>query len=197
MSLGSDRIVEHRRVQRAPPPPPLTAPPSHPPPRSGPAQVHLVLSSLKGWGVVKGVLSCFDLDVDSAEPTPVSRWSARSAARTNDLDDGAERCSASFGWSRSQMGIGYVVVVQRLHSDAHGLGAGPNLRLPVIPSPRKRGMERCACNTRGQSVQRPRRDPGVRLLGGRARVASEMLTPPPDGGPPRGCVRRAARSRRG
>jgi len=30
-------------------------------------------------------LSCFDLDVDSAEPTPVSRWSARSAARTNDL----------------------------------------------------------------------------------------------------------------
>ena len=30
MSLGGDRIVEHRRVQRAPPPPPLTAPPSHP-----------------------------------------------------------------------------------------------------------------------------------------------------------------------
>jgi hypothetical protein len=27
-------------------------------------------TSLKGWGVVKGVLSCFDLDVDSAEPTP-------------------------------------------------------------------------------------------------------------------------------
>src|SRR6478752_7801503 len=52
------------------------------------------LSSLKGRGVVKEVLSCFDLDVDSAEPTPVSRWSARSAARTNDLDDGAERFSA-------------------------------------------------------------------------------------------------------
>ena len=50
--------------------------------------------SLKGWGFVKGVLSRFDLDVDSAEPTPVSRWSARSAARTNDLDDGAERFSA-------------------------------------------------------------------------------------------------------
>ena len=32
---------------------------------------------------------------------------------------------------------GYVVVVQRLHSDAYGLGAGPNPRLPVIPSPRK------------------------------------------------------------
>ena len=30
MSLGGDRIVERRRVQRAPPPPPLTAPPSHP-----------------------------------------------------------------------------------------------------------------------------------------------------------------------
>ena len=30
VSLGGDRIVEHRRVQRAPPPPPLTAPPSHP-----------------------------------------------------------------------------------------------------------------------------------------------------------------------
>jgi hypothetical protein len=29
VSLGGDRIVEHRRVQRAPPPP-LTAPPSHP-----------------------------------------------------------------------------------------------------------------------------------------------------------------------
>ena len=37
------------------------------------------------------------------------------------------------------MSIGYVVVVQRLHSDAYGLGAGPNLRLPVIPSPRKWG----------------------------------------------------------
>jgi hypothetical protein len=30
VSLGGDRIVEHRRVQRAPPPPPPTAPPSHP-----------------------------------------------------------------------------------------------------------------------------------------------------------------------
>ena len=40
----------------------------------------LALSSLKGRGLVKGVLSWFDLDVDSAEPTPVSRWSARSAA---------------------------------------------------------------------------------------------------------------------
>jgi hypothetical protein len=28
--LAGDRIVEHRRVPRAPPPPPLTAPPSHP-----------------------------------------------------------------------------------------------------------------------------------------------------------------------
>jgi hypothetical protein len=52
------------------------------------------LSSLKGRGAVKDVLSWFDLGVDSAEPTPVSRWSARSAARTNDLDDGAERFSA-------------------------------------------------------------------------------------------------------
>ena len=52
------------------------------------------LSSLKGRGVVKDVLGCFDLRVDSAEPTAVSRWSARSAARTNDLDDGAERFSA-------------------------------------------------------------------------------------------------------
>ena len=61
------------------------------------------MSSLKGWGVVKGVLSCFDLDVDSAEPTPVSRWSARSVARMNDLDDGAERFSA--GWLES-MSVG-------------------------------------------------------------------------------------------
>ena len=29
MSLGGDRIAEHRRVQRAPPPPPLTAPAYH------------------------------------------------------------------------------------------------------------------------------------------------------------------------
>ena len=36
----------------------------------------------------RGVLSCFDLDVDSAERVPVSRWSARSAARTNDLEAG-------------------------------------------------------------------------------------------------------------
>ena len=30
MSLGGDRIVEHRRVQRVPPPRPLTAPPAPP-----------------------------------------------------------------------------------------------------------------------------------------------------------------------
>src|SRR6202171_6316909 len=118
----------------------------------GPATGCVSVSSLKGWGVVKGVLSCFDLDVDSAEPTPVSRWSARSAARTNDLDDGGREVQRMLGWSRKSMSIGgYVVVVQRLHSDAYGLGAGPNPRLPVIPSPRKGGMERCACNTRGQS----------------------------------------------
>jgi hypothetical protein len=53
------------------------------------------LSSLKGRCVVKGVLSCFDLGVDSAEPTPGVKVERRSAARTNDLDDGAERFSAS------------------------------------------------------------------------------------------------------
>ena len=47
------------------------------------------------------------------------------------------------------MSIGYVVVVQRLHSDAYGLGAGPNLRLPVIPSPRARGAWSGARATRG------------------------------------------------
>src|ERR1700687_2329639 len=92
-----------------------------------PATDWVNLSSLKGWGVVKGVLSCFDLDVDSAEPTPVSRWSARSAARTNDLDDGGREVQRMLGWSRKSMSIGgYVVVVQRLHSDAYGLGAGPD-----------------------------------------------------------------------
>src|ERR1700676_4498278 len=98
-------------------------------------------TSLKGQGVVKGVLSCFDLDVDSAERVPVSRWSARSAARTNDLDGGGPRGSAHARWESESVSIGggYVVVVQRLHSEAYGLGAGPNLRLPVIPSPRKRG----------------------------------------------------------
>ncbi len=73
------------------------------------------LSSLKGRGVVKDVLSCFDLGVDSAEPTPVSRWSARSAARTNDLDDGAERFSACSVGVEAVRAC-YVVVVQRLHS---------------------------------------------------------------------------------
>jgi hypothetical protein len=38
----------------------------------------------------RAFLGWFDLDVDSAEPTPVSTWSAHSAARTNDLDDGAD-----------------------------------------------------------------------------------------------------------
>src|SRR3981189_2955372 len=36
-----------------------------------PSQCH-ELSSLKGWGVVKGVLSCFDLHVDTREPPPLS-----------------------------------------------------------------------------------------------------------------------------
>src|ERR1700736_222154 len=53
---------------------------------------------------------------------------------------GAERFSAcSVGVGIGEHRGGYVVVVQRLHSEAYGLGAGPNLRLPVIPSPRKRG----------------------------------------------------------
>jgi len=78
------------------------------------------------------------LDVDSAEPTPVSRWSARSAARTNDLDDGP-RGSAHARLESKSMSIGYVVVVQRLHSDAYGKGAGPKLRLPVILSSPARG----------------------------------------------------------
>ena len=74
------------------------------------------LSSLKGRGVVKGVLSCFDLGVGSAEPIPVSRWSARSVARTNDLDDGAQRFSAcSVGVEARRASACYVVVVQRLH----------------------------------------------------------------------------------
>jgi hypothetical protein len=34
----------------------------------------------------------------------------------------------------------------------------------VIPSPRNGGMERCACNTRGQSQRRPRRDPGGQTI---------------------------------
>ena len=39
----------------------------------------------------------------------MSRWSARSAARTNDLDDGAERFSAS-SVDVESISIGYVVV---------------------------------------------------------------------------------------
>ena len=71
------------------------------------------------------------------------------------------------GWNRSQMSIGYVVVVQRLHSDAYGLGAGPKPRLPVIPSPRRRGhgavrvqhagsIKWATTPTGGQTKQRPR-----------------------------------------
>ena len=77
------------------------------------------------------------------------------AARTNDLDDGAERFSASL--------VGVEVdehrlcgVVQRLHSDVYGLGAGPSLRLPVIPSPPQEGAWSGACVTRGVSHNRDR-----------------------------------------
>ena len=66
------------------------------------------------------------------------------------------------------MSIGYVVVVQRLHSDAYGLGAGPNLRLPVIPSPPQEGhgavrvqhagsiTTATAPRSGGQTTERPR-----------------------------------------
>ena len=40
--------------------------------------------------------------MDSAEPTPVSRWSARSVARTNDLDDGV-RGSVHAGFESKSM----------------------------------------------------------------------------------------------
>lgn len=93
------------------------------------------------------------------------------------------------------MGIGgYVVVMQRFYSDAYGLGQGRNLGCRSSLRPRGGGMERCACNTRGQSQRRPRRDPGLRQLSGRARGASGMLTPLPVDRPGRGYVRRAARS---
>jgi hypothetical protein len=70
------------------------------------ARLHSQLSSLKGRGAVKGVLSCFDLGVDSAEPTPVSRWSARSAARTNDLDDGGREVQRNARLKSKPMSIG-------------------------------------------------------------------------------------------
>ncbi len=66
------------------------------------------------------------------------------------------------------MSIGYVVVVQRLHSDAFGLGAGPNPRLPVIPSPAQWGhgavrvqhagsiKTATAPKSGGQTIHRPR-----------------------------------------
>jgi len=46
-------------------------------------------------------------------------------------------------------GGGYVVVVQRLHGDAYGVGVGPKPRLPVIPSPRAMGAWSGALATRG------------------------------------------------
>ena len=81
------------------------------------------------------------------------------------------------------MSIGYVVVVQRLHSDAYGLGAGPNLRLPVIPSPRKRGHGAVRVQHAGsiKTATTPRsggQTIALRQLRDRARAASEMLTPP-------------------
>jgi hypothetical protein len=63
---------------------------------------------------------------------------------------------------------GYVVVVQRLHSDAYGLGAGPKPRLPVIPSPAQWGhgavrvqhvgsiKTATAPRSGGQTIERPR-----------------------------------------
>src|ERR1700676_2372879 len=153
-------------------------------------------TSLKGQGVVKGVLSCFDLDVDSAERVPVSRWSARSAARTNDLDGRGPRGSAHARWESESVSIGAVMwlwcnvsTVQRM---VWGQGRISAAGLPFAP---QEGAWSGARATRGVNQYGDRAEVrGVRLLGGRARVASEILTPPP-GGPERGCVRRAARSR--
>ena len=70
----------------------------------------------EGAGRCQGRFELFDLGVDSAEPIPVSRWSVRSVARTNDLDDGAEGFGACLvGVEARRASACYVVVVQRLH----------------------------------------------------------------------------------
>src|SRR6202008_2730558 len=84
--------------------------------------------SLKGWGVLKDVLSWFDLSVDSPEPTPVSRGSARSAAGTNDLDDRAGRFSAcSVGVEAGEHRLAMWLWCNVSTVDAYGLGQGRNL----------------------------------------------------------------------
>ena len=162
------------------------------------------IASLKGRGIVipegaghcQGVFCLVPTSMWTAlNRTPVSRWSARSAARTSDLDGGVGEVQRALG-QESKPGIGMwlwcnVSIVMRMRLGRAEISAAGH---PFAP--RYGGMERCACSTRDQSSRRPRRDTGVRQLHDRARVASEMLTLP-GGGPARGCVRRAARSRRG
>jgi len=75
-----------------------------------------------------------------------------------------------------------------------GLGQGRNLGCRSSLRPARGGMERCACNTRGQSVG-DHADRGSDKTAAARVLLSEMLMPP--GGPRRGCVRRAARNRPG
>ena len=152
----------------------------------------------EGAGHCQGVFCLVPTSMWTAlNRTPVSRWSARSAARTSDLDGGVGEVQRALG-QESKPGIGKgmwlwcnVSIVMRMRLGRAEISAAGH---PFAP--RYGGMERCACSTRDQSSRRPRRDTGVRQLHDRARVASEMLTLP-GGGPARGCVRRAARSRRG
>lgn len=84
-----------------------------------------------------------------------SRWSARSVARTNDLDGDPPLGEHLFGES----GCGAMCDCGGEVSSVMcmGLGQGRIPRLPVIPSSgHEADMERCAGNTRGQSNPRPR-----------------------------------------
>jgi len=127
---------------------------------------HRTLSSLKGRGV--DVLSCFNLGVDSAEPTPVSRWSARSAARTNDLDDGP-RGSAHARLESKPASIRLLCGCGATSPQLMRMGWGrAETSAAVIPSPAQRGhgavcvqhagsiTTATAPRSGGQTIGRPR-----------------------------------------
>ena len=93
------------------------------------------------------------------------------------------------------MSIGYVVVVQRLHSDAYGGWGRAETSAAGHPFAPQEGAWSGARATRGVNQVGDHADRGSDKTAAARVLLAEMLTPA--GGPRRGCVRRAARNRPG
>jgi hypothetical protein len=72
------------------------------------------------------------------------------------------------------MSIGYVVVVQRLHSDAYGLGAGPKPRQQV---------QRDALESMGALFERVGDESSGRLSSKKSRLSSRLSSDTQKSGP--------------